>query len=135
MRKVEIVADQRSYEVLIGSGLLDEVGALVRRKLRGQRCAILADERVAPLFGDVVLESLRQSGFSAELIVLPAGERTKSMAQAATLCETLSALGLDRSSFLLSLGGGVIGDLAGFVASIYFRGIPHVSIPTTLLAQ
>ena len=103
--------------------------------MHGQRCALLADEQVAPLFADVVLESLRGSSFHAELIVIPAGEETKSMAQAAALCEKLGALGLDRSSFLVSLGGGVVGDLAGFVASIYFRGIPYVSIPTTLLAQ
>ncbi len=82
-----------------------------------------------------MLESLRQSGFEAELLTVPAGEETKSMAQAAALCEKLSAIGLDRSSFLVSLGGGVVGDLAGFVAAIYLRGIPYVSIPTTLLAQ
>ena len=135
MRTVEVRAGQHFYDVLIGDGLLEDVGLFVRRKLHGQRCALVADEQVAPLFADVVLESLRGSSFHAELIAIPAGEQTKSMAQAATLCEKLSTLSLDRTSFLLSLGGGVIGDLAGFVASIYLRGIPYVSIPTTLLAQ
>ena len=135
VRTVEVRAGQHSYEVLIGAGLLEDIGSFVRRKLHGQRCAILADEHVVPLFGNVVLESLREAGFNAELLAIPAGEEAKSMAQAAALCEKLSALGLDRSSFLVSLGGGVVGDLVGFVASIYFRGIPYVSIPTTLLAQ
>jgi 3-dehydroquinate synthase len=135
VRKLEIFAGLHRSDLLIGDGLLTQVGALVRPKFHGRRCAILTDEHVAPLFGNVVLESLRRSDFNAELITIPAGEQTKSMAQAAILCEKLSALGLDRSSFLLSLGGGVVGDLAGFVASIYCRGIPYVSIPTTLLAQ
>ena len=135
MRKVKVRAGQHFYDVLIGAGLLKDLGLFVRPGLHRNRGAILADEQVAPLFGDAVLESLRRSSFHAELIVIPAGEKAKSMAQAAALCEKLAALGLDRSSFLVSLGGGVLGDLAGFVASIYFRGIPYVSIPTTLLAQ
>ncbi len=132
---MEVRAGQHPYEVLIGSGLLDGIGPLVRRQFRGQRCAILADEHVGPLFGGKVLESLRQAGFNAELLTIASGEETKSMAQAAALCEKLSALSLDRTSLLVSLGGGVVGDLAGFVAAIYLRGIPYVSIPTTLLAQ
>ena len=83
----------------------------------------------------MVCESLRQASFRPELIAIAAGEGSKSIAQAGALCEQLSAAGLDRSSFLVSLGGGVVGDLAGFVASIFLRGIPYVSVPTTLLAQ
>src|SRR5689334_22354645 len=98
MRGVEILAGAHRSKVLIGARLLEDIGSLVRQKFNENRCAILADERVAPLFGDAVLESLRRSGFSAELIAIPAGEQAKSMAQAATLCEKLSALGLDRSS-------------------------------------
>jgi 3-dehydroquinate synthetase len=78
---------------------------------------------------------LRDAGFRPELITIAAGEGAKSIAQASALCDQLSAAGLDRSSFLVSLGGGVLGDLTGFVASIYMRGIPYVSLPTTLLAQ
>lgn len=135
MRGVEILAGAHRYNLLIGAGLLEDIGSLVRQKFNEKRCAILADQNVVSLFGEVVLESLRKSGFNAELLAIPPGEETKSMAQAAALCEKVSALGLDRTSFLLSLGGGVIGDLAGFVASIYLRGIPYVSVPTTLLAQ
>jgi 3-dehydroquinate synthase len=135
VRSVEVQTGQHPYEVLIGSRLLEDIGPIVTRQFLGQRCAIVADEHVGPLFGPVVLESLRRSGFDADLLTIPAGEESKSIAQAAALCERLSAAGLDRTSFLVSLGGGVVGDLVGFVAAIYLRGIPYVSIPTTLLAQ
>ncbi|MEO6871987.1 MAG: 3-dehydroquinate synthase [Chthoniobacterales bacterium] len=127
----------RTSEVRVGSGILEECGRLVRQNSSelGGHCAIVSDEVVAPLFAERVLESLHAAGFVAELLVIPAGEASKSWAQAGALCEKLSALGFDRSSFLVSLGGGVVGDLAGFVASIYLRGIPYVSLPTTLLAQ
>jgi 3-dehydroquinate synthase len=135
VKSVEVRVGQHSYDVLIGPGLLEDIGVLVRQKLPGERCAILADDNVALLFGERARESLLRSSFSAELLTIAPGEEAKSMAQAAALCERLSAAGLDRSSFLVSLGGGVVGDLAGFVAAIYLRGIPYVSIPTTLLAQ
>ena len=86
-------------------------------------------------FATDLIQSLRSAGFRIELITIPAGESSKSFEQAGALCAQLSALGLDRGSFLVSLGGGVVGDLTGFVASIFLRGIPYVSLPTTLLAQ
>lgn len=135
MKSVEVRAGQHCYQALIGSGLLDEIGPLVRRHLRGDRCAIISDSNVAPLLGAKICDRLRDAGFRPELIVIPAGEGAKSIAQAGALCDQLSAAGLDRSSFLVSLGGGVLGDLTGFLASIYMRGIPYVSVPTTLLAQ
>jgi 3-dehydroquinate synthase len=134
VRTETVRARQQRYEVLIGPGLLANLGEFVRPLFRGSRCAIISDASVARLFGDRVLDSLR-AGFVPELITIAPGEGAKSIAQAGALCEKLSAAGLDRSSFLISLGGGVVGDLAGFVASIYLRGIPYVSVPTTLLAQ
>ncbi len=124
-----------SYEVLVGRDLLGEAGTLVRALGFRGRGAVISDETVAPLFAAPVLESLRRAGFGAELITVAAGETAKSIARVGELCERLSSLGLDRRSFVVSLGGGVIGDLAGFVAAIYLRGIPYVSVPTTLLAQ
>jgi 3-dehydroquinate synthase len=115
--------------------LLGEAGSLVRPLLASGRCAVVSDEKVAPLFAESILGSLRAAGFAPELLTVPSGEGAKSIAQASALCEQMSAAGLDRTSFLVSLGGGVVGDLAGFVAAIYFRGIPYVSVPTTLLAQ
>src|SRR5207245_10022573 len=79
--------------------------------------------------------SLASSGFQAMLITVPAGEQSKTLEQAGAICDQMVAVGLDRQSFLIGLGGGVIGDISGFVAAIYHRGIPHVQIPTTLLAM
>ena len=135
MKSVEVRAGQHRYEALIGSGLLAQIGPLVRRHFSGDRCAVVSDANVAPLLGAKVCDRLRDAGFRPELITIAAGEGAKSIAQASALCDQLSAAGLDRSSFLVSLGGGVLGDLTGFVASIYMRGIPYVSVPTTLLAQ
>jgi 3-dehydroquinate synthase len=135
VRSVEVRAVPHPYEALIGAGLLQEIGSLVRRHFRGGRCAVVTDANVAPLFGKTVCDNLLNEGFHPELIVVAPGEGSKSLAQAGVLCDQLSAVGLDRSSFLVSLGGGVVGDLAGFVASIYLRGIPYLSVPTTLLAQ
>lgn len=135
LKKVEVRAGEHRYEVLIGPGLLAEVGALVRLTLSGPRCAVITDTNVAPLYGETVCARLREAGFQTELVTLPAGEATKSFAQAGALCQQLNSLDLDRSSFLLALGGGVVGDLIGFVASIFLRGLPYVSLPTTLLAQ
>jgi 3-dehydroquinate synthase len=135
VKLVEVRASQQHYEVLIGSGLLARIGQLVRRHVNGDRCAVVTDASVAPLFGETVCASLRKANFRPELIAIAPGEGSKSIEQAGALCEKLSAAGLDRSSFLVSLGGGVVGDLAGFVASIFLRGIDYVSAPTTLLAQ
>ncbi len=135
MRTVEVRAGAAPYQALIGEGLLRRVGPFVRQKLPGARGAVISDTNVASLYAETMLESLRGAGCAVELLTIPAGESSKSYAQAGTLCERLSALALDRSSFLVSLGGGVVGDLTGFVASIFLRGIPYVSLPTTLLAQ
>jgi 3-dehydroquinate synthase len=124
-----------SYEVLIGDGLLPQLGELCARQSLGKRCAILTDANVAPLFGQAAVASLQGAGFGTTMLTVPVGEESKSMSQVEALCEQLSAADLDRSSFLVSLGGGVVGDLAGFVAAIFLRGIPYVSVPTTLLAQ
>ena len=99
------------------------------------RCAIISDEVVAPLFADRLTTSLSSAGFDPTLFTIPPGEKSKSLEQAGAICERMAAAGLDRSSFVVALGGGVVGDLAGFVAAIYHRGIPYVQVPTTLLAQ
>ena len=135
MRSVQVRAGQQRYEVLIGRGLLGEAGTLIEPILSGARCAVIADANVASLFGEKLSQSLSDAGFAVETIVVDGGESAKSMAKAAELCQRLTELRLDRRSFLLSLGGGVVGDLAGFVAAIYLRGIRYVSLPTTLLAQ
>ncbi|CAA9209204.1 MAG: 3-dehydroquinate synthase [uncultured Chthoniobacterales bacterium] len=135
MNAVSVRAGDVTYEAHVGSGLLAEIGSLLRDVVRGPRCALVADANTARLFAEPVTESLRASGFEPTLIKVPAGEMAKSLSQAGRVCDEMTAAGLDRSSFVVAVGGGVIGDLAGFAAAIYHRGIPHVQVPTTLLAQ
>jgi 3-dehydroquinate synthase len=135
MTPILIPAGSASYEALVGSRLLDEIGALLSQKLGGRNCAIVSDENVAARFAPPVVRSLANAGFTPTLITIPPGEKSKTLAEAETICNRMSEAGLDRSSLLVALGGGVVGDLAGFVAAIYHRGIPYVQAPTTLLAQ
>ena len=123
------------YPALVGSGLLRRIGECVREYLPRKMCAIISDSNVAPLFADRVKQSLKSAGFRPKLITIPAGEKSKTLDQASAICDQMIAVGLDRQSFVIGLGGGVIGDISGFVAAIYHRGIPHVQIPTTLLAM
>jgi 3-dehydroquinate synthase len=124
-----------AYNVIVGAGLLNETGSRVRSLKRARRCAIISDTNVAPLFGDRIKRSLESSNFKPTPITIPAGEKSKTLDQAGAICDQMIAAGLDRQSFIIGLGGGMIGDISGFVAAIYHRRIPHVQIPTTLLAM
>src|SRR5882724_9037920 len=121
--------------ILIGQRLLPQTGDKCRTVGLLGRCAIISDSNVAQLFAACVSKSLVSSGFRPILITIPAGEKSKTLKQAGAICEQMIAAGLDRQSFVVGLGGGMIGDISGFVAAIYHRGIPHVQIPTTLLAM
>jgi 3-dehydroquinate synthase len=120
---------------LVGSGLIKEVGEHTRKLLFRNTCAIITESNVEPLFAAQVKRSLTLAGVQPRLITIPAGEKSKTLEQVGAVCEQMIAAGLDRQSFVIGLGGGVIGDISGFVAAIYHRGIPHVQIPTTLLAM
>jgi 3-dehydroquinate synthase len=130
-----VLFGKHRYRVLIRDGLLEQLGARVRRHLHRKTCAIISDDNVAPLFADRVKKSLIAADFRPTLITIPAGEKSKTLEQTGAICDQMVAAGLDRKSFVIGLGGGVIGDISGFVAAIYHRGIPHVQIPTTLLAM
>jgi 3-dehydroquinate synthase len=121
--------------VLIGEHLLEETGEGCQASHLSGRCAIISDSNVAPLLAGRVKHALTSAGFQPTLITIPAGEKSKTVEQAGAICEQMIAAGLDRQSFVIGLGGGMIGDISGFVAAIYHRGIPHVQIPTTLLAM
>jgi len=121
--------------VLVDAGLLGRLGNYTRKYLPRERCAIISDSNVAPLFAERVTKSLRSAGFRSALITIREGEKSKTLQQAGAICDQMIAAGLDRQSFVIGLGGGMIGDISGFVAAIYHRGIPHVQIPTTLLAM
>ena len=132
---VPVALGNSPYEILIGEGLLGEAGALSARVVTPGACAVISDATVAPLHAEGLLHSLRSAGFRPTLLEVPAGEASKSMAVADGLCDRLIGLGLDRKGSVFALGGGVIGDLAGFVASLHYRGIPVVQCPTTVVAQ
>lgn len=120
--------------VLIERGLLSRTGEKLAEIISPCRTVVVSDENVAPLYADRVLDSLRRAGFTPTLTVLPAGEATKCGARYLELLETFAGAGLTRTDLVVALGGGVIGDLAGFAAATYLRGIAVAQLPTTLLA-
>jgi len=132
---VEIRGSGYHYRTLVGSKLIEQVGNHARKHLSGKTCAIVTDTNVGPLFANRVKQSLTSAGLKPALITIPAGEKSKTLKQVGASCDQMICAGLDRHSFVIGLGGGVIGDISGFVAAIYHRGIPHVQIPTTLLAM
>jgi 3-dehydroquinate synthase len=123
------------YDAIVTSNLLGRIGQYMRKCLSRKTCAIISDTNVGPRFANRIKRSLTSAGFKPTLITIPAGEKSKTLKQAGAICEQMIAAGLDRQSFVIGLGGGVIGDMSGFVAAIYHRGIPHVQVPTTLLAM
>jgi 3-dehydroquinate synthase len=135
MRLVTVPLGQRSYPIWIGSKLLSRLGAQCSTAQLGRRCAIITDARVAPLYAARATASLKRAGFDPLVVTVPAGEASKSLKVAATCFDRLAAHRLERKSFIVALGGGVVGDLAGFVAATYLRGLAFVQVPTTLLAQ
>lgn len=135
IRPVFVNLGPRSYTVQVGSGLLAGMGAELAKKLSGTKVAVITDSNVGPLYADQVMQSLSEAGKQPTLITVPAGEASKSLTCLNTVCDQMAAAGLDRKSFVVALGGGVIGDLAGFAASVYQRGIPYAQVPTTVLSQ
>ncbi len=132
---VSVGLGQRAYDVLIGPGLIDGAGALVSPLLRKQRVAVVTDANVGDYHGERLAWALEKAGIAVDTIVMPAGEATKSFEGLADLSARLLALKLDRGDLIVAFGGGVVGDLAGFAAAIYKRGIGFIQVPTTLLAQ
>lgn len=114
---------------------MPRLGEECRRLKLGARCAVITDAKVGPLYAKAALANLKRAGFEPVLITVPSGETAKSLANVQRCYDQLAANRLERKSFIVALGGGVVGDLAGFVAATYLRGIPFVQVPTTLLAQ
>jgi 3-dehydroquinate synthase len=135
MRIVSVPLGERSYDILVGRALLPGLGAACARLKLSGTCVIISDTHVAPRFAKAARNSLSRAGFDPLLIVLPAGEKSKSIKSVQLCYDRLAARRLERKSFVVALGGGVVGDLAGFVAATYLRGLMFVQVPTTLLAQ
>lgn len=135
MRQIQVGLGDRAYPIKIKKELLPEVGERLTRNGVANRYVVVADEYVAGLFADRLLRSLKKAGLEVFLVTFPRGEGSKHLSTIGDLSSKLANLGIDRKDGLIALGGGVTGDITGFLAAIYMRGIPFVQIPTTLLAQ
>ena len=135
MKEILVNLGKDSYNIIIDKCILNQVGTLISKVISPRKAIIVTDKIVGPLYGNIVLDSLSECKFDVKLVSMELGEEQKSMAKAEELYEILFDHEMDRKSLIVALGGGVLGDLAGFVASTFMRGIPFVQIPTTLLAQ
>lgn len=133
---VHVDLAERSYDIHVAEGAIRNVGKLISQAgLSGRRAALITDASVAMLHASPLSKALDEESISHSIHQVPAGEGSKSMQAAEALCREMILAGHDRKSFVIALGGGVIGDLAGFVASIFYRGVPFVQIPTTIVSQ
>lgn len=137
MKTVTVKLKERSYAVQISAGLLDRAGVLARQVVgdKARQCVIVSNPTVAALYGPRVTRSFSRAGFKVQTFLVGDGERHKTLRTAESLYTFLIGQRLERSDFVVALGGGVVGDLAGFVAATYLRGIRFIQAPTTLLAQ
>jgi len=135
MKKVRLRLGSNSYDICVGSGLLTQTGQQLKKIGFSDRLVIITDPIVKSLYGNTLKQSLASGGFKVIILEVPEGEEQKSLETAARLYSELSSFHTERTTPILALGGGVIGDLAGFVAATYLRGVPLIQIPTTLLAQ
>lgn len=135
MTQIPAVGLTRDYDVLVGRGTLGTLGDAVRRRLGGRQAVVCCDENVAPLYLETVRESLSAAGYAVSHVVIPAGEAQKSLARAEEVYGVLYDRGVRRTDAIVALGGGVVGDLIGFAAATFQRGVRLAQVPTTLLAQ
>lgn len=132
---VSVTLEERSYDIVLHPGLLATVGERLRALTTSPKIGVVTDRHVARRYLQVVLRSLCKAGYDPTPIILPPGERAKTLSTMAKILDALARQKFERQSLLLALGGGVIGDIAGFAAAVYQRGIPFVQVPTTLVAQ
>lgn len=135
MRKVRVDLGAQSYDIVIGHDLAAEIEQFIRQADFSKKALLITDSNVGPLYGKKVLSILQKAGLTVELVEITAGESSKCLAVAESLYTRAIETGLDRKSPIFALGGGVVGDLAGFIAATYMRGVPFVQLPTSLLAQ
>jgi 3-dehydroquinate synthase len=134
--RIPVLLKASPYEVIVGHDILARTGEFLQPLLpSASKCAVVTDSNVGPLYADIVRTALETAGFKTSVITVPAGETSKALPEAEKICDAMVDAGLDRGDFVVALGGGVVGDLAGFAAAIYYRGIPHIQIPTSVVAQ
>ena len=135
MQKIRVELGERSYNIMIGNGILEDIGRITEKFEFSNKAALISNPTVYNLYGKTVSKSLKDSGYDLIEILLPDGEEYKSLASTDKIYEALLKAQLDRKAVLIALGGGVIGDITGFAAATYMRGISFIQVPTTLLAQ
>lgn len=135
MLSVRVDLRENSYDIVIGSQILQDLGERLKRLDIGADAVIITNPVIKRLHGGTIASGLKKNGFSVKFFTVPDGERSKSAGQAFRLIEEVAAYNVKKGVFIIAFGGGVIGDLAGYVAAAYKRGIPYVQVPTTLLAQ
>ena len=136
MDKLHVNLGKDSYDITVERGLLGRMGPLVRQALPGaEKIAVVTDDVVDGLYGARFEAALRGAGYDVRRIAVPHGERSKTLAVLGDVLEAMSAFGMTRSDAVATLSGGVPGDLGGFAAAVYLRGVPFVQVPTTILAQ
>lgn len=135
MDEVIVNLGERSYVITIGPGAIDGLGSIIDATGGATRAAVVSNPTIAKYYAEPVLRSMRAAGVETELVLVPSGERFKTMGTVRRIYDALLAMKMDRSGVVVALGGGVIGDMAGFAAATYMRGIDFYQVPTTLLAQ
>lgn len=135
MKRIPVELGDRSYPIVVGPGALKELPVLLPEVTPAQRFLLVSHPGLLAMYGSPLQSALRDAGFQVEAFAVPSGERSKSLAMTGRLYQAMASAGLDRHSAVIALGGGVIGDLAGFAAAVYLRGIDVIQIPTTLLAM
>jgi 3-dehydroquinate synthase len=135
MQTIRVNLKENSYQIHIGFGLISEFGQRLRQVVAGDKLVIVTNPVIEDLYRTVIKQNLNNCGFEVTILKVPEGEEQKSLQNASALYGELSNCHAERTTPILALGGGVIGDLAGFVAATYLRGVPFIQIPTTLLAQ
>ena len=135
MEKICVRLKERSYEVVIGFNIIAGLGSEVKKILDLDLAIIITNPRVSGLYLKEVTKSLKAGGFNVRVLTIPDSEKAKSLSCLSSLLNKVAKLSKERNPFIVALGGGVVGDVSGFVASIYKRGIPYIQVPTTLLAQ
>ena len=134
-QRVVVDLGDRAYPIDIGDGLLSGISTRVQEQFEFRHAIVISDANVAPLYGQTVCDELQRDGIDAHLLTVPAGEESKSVECAKELWQSVLALGTSRKSVVIAAGGGVVGDLGGFIAATFGRGLAFVQVPTTLLAQ
>jgi 3-dehydroquinate synthase len=132
---VKVSLTERSYDIVVGAGLLESLGRRLQALGFGGKVGVVTDSTVAKLYGARAVRAIKSAGLDGHLIVVPPGERTKTLRWVTRVLDELVQERFERGSVLVALGGGVIGDLTGFAAAVYLRGIPFIQVPTTLVAQ